>query len=187
MYTAQPNSDLIWKLAGFQYREAAVDFLKRFEDSFCIFSGSVRQLYSNYEMRTTHEPRHSVVVLPNPYAFHDNFCNVPEAAVVPTGMVISPGEVRQSKDWILCYKPRGEKRWKGIEARKGFQKFQYRFGEDDPFLPVLLNSDLRRSSKDGRPLMHLHRVSLKKLDALSALQRGDIDRTIRDKLSSFRA
>lgn len=181
------NRDLIWKIGDFSYPEAVVKFLRRFESTFCIFSATVRQLYSNYEMQHPYIGSRSVVVLPNPYAHHDNFYDIPEEAILPTGMFISPGEVQGKEDWLLCYRNPDSKKWKGLNVVKGLEKFKYKYGEDDPFLPVLLNSDLRKSSSSERPLMHLHRVSIKKLMELSDLQRHDISKTIVDKLGAFAA
>lgn len=184
-HTANMNQDLVWKLSGFSYPEKVVSFLKRFEGSFCIFSKSVRQLYSNYELQATYGETKSVVALPNPYAHHDTFFNIPEEAVVPTGMVICPGEVGGSEDWLLCYRNDTNTGWKGTSLGKGLE--QFKFGEDDPFLPVLMNSDLRKSSTTHMPLMHLHRISVKKLHLLSELQRTDIAKTVADKISGIAA
>lgn len=185
--SANVNQDLVWKLSGFSYPEKVVSFLKRFEGSFCIFSKSVQQLYSNYELQTTFGDRKSVVALPNPYAHHDTFFNIPEEAVLPTGMVICPGEIGGSKDWLLCYKNEDNTGWKGTTLEKGLDIFQFKYGEDAPFLPVILNSDLRKSSTTHMPLMHLHRISIKKLNLLSEMQRSDIAKTVADKISSFAA
>lgn len=185
--TANANQDLVWKLSGFSYPEKAVAFLKRFEGSFCIFSKSVRQLYSNYELQQTFGEGNSVVALPNPHAYHDTFFNIPEEAILPTGMVICPGEVSGSENWLLCYKNGEGNGWKGTSLAKGIDLFREKYGKDDPFLPVLLNSDLKKSSSTHLPLMHLHRISIKKLNLLSELQRKDIAATVADKFSKFAA
>ncbi|WP_096085687.1 hypothetical protein [Agaribacterium haliotis] len=181
MNVSSTNSDLIWKLAGFNYPEQAVSFLKRFESSFCVFSRTVSQLYSNYEMQRAPGNK-SVVVLPNPFAHHDNYNDIPEEAILPTGMIVSPGEIRGEQDWLLCYRDGPSRRWKGMELAQGLAKFHNKYGADDPFLPVLMNTDLRKCSRKEQPLMHLHRISLKKLEQLSELQRKDIQLTINDKL-----
>lgn len=181
------NPDLVWKLAGFNYPESVVEFLKRFEKNFCVFSSSVRQLYSNYEMQRTAYANNNVIVLPNPFAYHDNFYNIPEEAILPTGMFISPGEVKGKQDWVLCYRDASDHKWKGRNVAEGIEKFRYKYGDDDPFLPVLLNSDLRKSSSNQQPLMHLHRISIKHLKCLSAHEREDITRTINSKLSVLAA
>jgi len=180
MMNAQINNDLVWDLGGFSYPEAAVSFLKRFEQSFCVFSKSVQQIYSNYELMRTGPQSKTVVALPNPYAHHDIFFNILEEAVLPTGMVIMPGEVSGASEWVLCY--RGalkSNKWRGMPLVDGLEKFKYKYGEDDPLLPILINTDLRRSGQAQKPLMHLHRVSLKKLKNLSDLELGDIQGTQR--------
>lgn len=187
MNAATDNYDLIWQLGDYRYPEQVVSFLKRFEGSFCVFSRSVRQLYSNYEIQRTNSISKSVVTLPNPHAWHDTFFNIPEEAVLPTGMVVSPGELGGSQRWILCYRSEEAGRWKGMDLEKGIEKFRYRYGKDDPFLPVIMNTDLRKSSTKDQPLMHLHRISLKKLELLSELQRNDILKTVTHKISTLAA
>lgn len=181
------NSDLIWKFSGFSYPEVVVAFLKRFESSFCVFSSTVHQLYSNYEMLRVNNEDSALIVLPNPFAHHDNYFDIPEEAILPTGMVISPTEIREGKDWILCYRDNKTKKWKGMSVSKGLEKFKDHYGDDDPFLPIILNSDLCKSSYAETPLMHLHRISIKKLNNLSVLDREGISKTINNKLESIAA
>ncbi|MFL0808829.1 MAG: hypothetical protein K6L76_00300 [Agarilytica sp.] len=61
------------------------------------------------------------------------------------------------------------------------------YSDEDPFLPVILNKDLRKSTNHEWPLMHLHRISLKKLAGLSQFQKNDIRRAVTDKISGLAA
>ena len=182
MISSDLNHDLIWKLYKFSYPEKAVAFLKRFEDSFCVYSRTVRQLYSNYELQRTAGLSNAVVTLPNPYAYHDTFNNVPEEAIQPTPFIVAPGEFKNTRTWMLCYKEKDTNRWKGLDFKKGIRKFKYAYGEDDPLLPVILNTNLRESSTKASPLMQLYRITMKDLQNLSTLQQSDIESTIEDKL-----
>ncbi|MEK9711259.1 MAG: hypothetical protein VW258_01720, partial [Thalassolituus sp.] len=51
MNTAQQqNSDLVWDLEKINQHKRAMSFVKQFENRFCVFSSSVRQLYTNYSI-----------------------------------------------------------------------------------------------------------------------------------------
>lgn len=176
------NHDLIWRLAGFTYPEKVFEFLKRFEDSFCVFSNSLRQLYSNYELVHSSSTEKTVITLPNFRAYHDTFFNIPEDAVVPTGLIISPGECKGTSGWLLCKKLRITGSWTGVPFMRGLDTLRKQYGDDNPFLPVLIHSDLRRSAQKDIPLMHLHRIDISKLHSLSELQSKDISRTIHGKI-----
>lgn len=181
--TSYTSADLVWRLKGFSYPEKAVEFLKRFEGSFCVFSQSLRQLYSNYELiATKHGAERTVVTLPNVRAHHDTFFNIPAEAIVPTGIIVCPGEIKGHSDWLLCQKSTKSGRWKSVELNRGFKQLQVASASDDPFLPVIMTSDLRRSPQRDLPIMHLQRISIKKLASISALQRSDIKLVIREKL-----
>lgn len=179
------NQDLIWQIGGFDYPENVVNFLKRFEDSFCVFSPSVSQLYSNYTLHRVSSCSRTVITLPNPQAHHDTFFNIPSEAILPTNMFILPREVESKKGWLLAYKFKNEKKWNSLPLHVGLKKFRNLYGLKDPLLPVILNNDLRKSSKDCKPLMHLHRISLPKLEGLSELQRRDILNVIDEKIEEF--
>jgi hypothetical protein len=44
------NNDLVWDLDSFQKRQRAQDFVMGFENQLCVYSGSVEQLYTNYNI-----------------------------------------------------------------------------------------------------------------------------------------
>ena len=46
----QQNSDLVWNLEKINQHKRAMNFVKQFENRFCVFSSSVRQLYTNYSI-----------------------------------------------------------------------------------------------------------------------------------------
>ena len=86
------NTDLVWGLEHISQQQRAADFVKRFENKLCIYSPSVSQVYSNYSIFFPEDQNKSMVVLPDPYAFHDTFNHIPEEAIQATGLHIIPGE-----------------------------------------------------------------------------------------------
>ena len=50
MSIANDNKDLVWDLEAFNQRQRAIDFVMGFENRLCVFSGSVEQLYTNYNI-----------------------------------------------------------------------------------------------------------------------------------------
>ena len=86
------NSDLVWGLEHISQQQRATDFVKRFENKLCIFSPTVNQLYSNYNIFFPEDQDRNMVVLPDPYAFHDTFNHIPADSVHATGLHIIPGE-----------------------------------------------------------------------------------------------
>lgn len=183
--TQQVNKDLVWRLGEFSQPEYVLQFLKRFEESFCVYSPSVGQLYSNYDLMAG--PMRTVVTLPRPYSYHDNFYNIPQEAVIPTGMVVSPGEAWGRKGWLLCYRSKKTGAWRAVALDKGLELMRKNSPASDPFLPVIQNKDLRKSTNSDWPLMHLHRISVEKLQQFSQLQRSDISRAVSDKISTIAA
>ena len=88
MELADENKDLVWELDGFNQKQEAIDFAMGFENKLCVFSGTVGQLYTNYNIFFPQEESRKLVILPNPYAHHDTFHGIPEAAVSATGLYI---------------------------------------------------------------------------------------------------
>lgn len=181
MYT-DVAPDMIWNLNGFEYREKAVNFLKRFEQALCVFSGSVHQLYANYEINTMNEDYSRLVVLPDPYAFHDIFQSINDEAVVKTGLYIMPGEAVGKQGLVLGQRLDGKLRISPLA--KGLQKIAEQMPEDEPFLPVLKNTDLRQFG-NKLPILHLHRLRLNALGKLSNFQINDMQITIKHKMDQF--
>ena len=62
---------LIWKLNDFDNHQRAVNFIKQFQDTLCVYSAPVEQLYTNYDISIPPDDDRSLVILPNPYAYHD--------------------------------------------------------------------------------------------------------------------
>ncbi|MGK0441119.1 MAG: hypothetical protein ACJA0N_000915 [Pseudohongiellaceae bacterium] len=56
--------------------------------------------------------------------------------------------------------------------------------EKRPFLPVIMNQDLRQLPNRA-PLLHLHRVDTQGLEHLSGFQIDDIAKTITTKIDKY--
>ena len=183
----QSNQDLIWKIGSNQYAERSVQFLKRFESALCLFSNTVAQLYSNYEMVPVSSGSKRIVALPNPHAYHDTFNHVDSDAIVPTGIRIIPSELTQTDpagSLSILVKTKSGK-IHTMPLAKGIAKLEQSFGQGN-FLPVMINKDLHLIN--GKiPAMHLHRVKLHKLARLSQFQRSDIRVTIERKMAELAA
>lgn len=182
------NKDLVWTLGGNTFPEQTFGFLKRFEAALCLFSGTVSQLYSNYEIVHFGHDGRKLVALPNAFAAHDTFNNIESDAVEPTGLYIIPTEVTNmqapEKGLKLVYRCSKTGKPKSIPLQDGLEKVRQKYLPKEPFLPVMINRDLK--SLNGKiPAMHLHRLRVAKLDNISDLMKMDISKTVEDKMKSF--
>ncbi len=177
---SEDNKDLIWDLDMFSQRKRAHEFVLNFENKLCVFSGSVRQLYTNYNIFMPAEENSRLVILPNPYAHHDIFQNVPEDAIKPTGLYIVPG----GKGELLLRIPLRSKEepFRSVPLQVGFRLVNQRRPSNLPILPVLVKGDLRELNAKT-PCLHLHSVTLKYIDNLSTLELNDLRRVILDRLA----
>lgn len=179
------NPDLAWDLDDFNNRERAMDFVMQFENTMCVYSPSVEQLYTNYNMYFPKELQRKLVILPDPTAFHDTFFYIDSRAVVATGLYIIPGDMIEKKGLFLSNV--AEDRSLGnrqIPFEAGMRAIMKNRAEDDPFLPVLAKGDLR-SFEQSWPVMHLHRVKPLVLAEISDLDRVQLGNVIMEKLESL--
>lgn len=181
------NQDLVWSLGDKQYAESTFGFLKRFESALCLFSNTVSQLYSNYEIVHFGHEGTKLVALPNAFAAHDTFNNVEPDAVEPTGLYIIPSELAKSVETcglLLLYKCGKTGARKTVPLADGLARITKRYMPNEPFLPVMINRDLR-SLKGSIPAMHLHRLRVDKLLKLSNLEKQDILNTVNVKMKAL--
>lgn len=186
MSDTENNKDLIWDFDHFQRRQVAVEFIKRFENRLCIYSGSVEQLYTNYHIFFPEEENRRMVILPDPYAFHDTFQNIPASAVIKTGMNIIPGEVAGKTGLYLTVpqKTADGVKSKLIALQVALRVINERRAPENPFLPVLVKGDLREFQQ-RMPMLHLHCIRLDGLGQRSQLERDGLRRVISAKLPSI--
>lgn len=178
------NPDLVWDLNSITHKNQAVVFLNRFESSLCVFSVSVSQLYANYKIQSINNAE-NLVILPDPYAWHDTFQSIPSACIKGTGLFIVPGQaIGGSEDLYLLQKSRKTGKYKTMELDQGIALARKASPEKRPFLPVIMNQDLRQLPNRA-PLLHLHRVDTQGLEHLSGFQIDDIAKTITTKIDKY--
>jgi len=182
VYQEIDNTDLVWGLDHISQQQRAADFVKRFENKLCIYSPSVSQLYSNYSIFFPEDQNKSMVVLPDPYAFHDTFNHIPEEAIQATGLHIIPGEnINRKGLYIVITQKDKNVRSIPIPFKEGLRQILKRFQGNDPFLPILKKGDLREFDTD-MPCLHLHRLRLGALENFSMLERLGVKNIISEKI-----
>lgn len=177
------NNDLVWNMDEFHQRQLATEFVKRFENKLCVYSGSVEQIYSNYNIYFPEDEDHKMVILPDPYAYHDTFQGVPESAVRMTGLTIVPGELIGKKGLHLTIpftKGQGKKT-RIVPLQVGLDAINRRRPAGQPFLPIVMKGDLREIEQRV-PALHLHSVSIELLGNRSEMERSGIMQVISEKL-----
>lgn len=188
MSEKQSNNDLIWDFNEFKQRQLATQFVKRFENKLCVYSGSVEQLYSNYNIYFPEDEGRKMVILPDPFAYHDTFQGVPEDAIQVTGLTIVPGELIGKKGLHLTIPLKidsGKQQYRVVPLHAGLRAIITRRPAEKPFLPVLMKGDLREI-ENKIPALHLHCIRLDRLGGRSALERSDIKQIISQKLPDIR-
>ena len=183
MGSQQANRDLVWDIDGFCQRNLASEFVRRFENKLCIYSGTVEQLYSNYNIYFPEDENRNMVILPNPYAHHDTFQGVPEEAIRTTGMSIVPGELmgKQGLHLTIPFRSGNSKKTRIVPLHAGLRAINNSRPSDRPFLPIVMKGDLREIQRRV-PSLHLHMIALEKLGNRSALERSGIRQAIAEKL-----
>jgi hypothetical protein len=188
MSTEQSNNDLVWDMKEFKHRKLATDFVKRFENKLCVYSGSVEQLYSNYNIYFPEDEGRKMVILPDPYAYHDTFQGIDEGAIQMTGLTIVPGELigKQGLHLTIPVKDKeGKRKYRVVPLQAGLQAINKRRPPDKPFLPILMKGDLREI-ENKVPALHLHSIQVDKLSSRSALERSGIQQVIAEKLPEIK-
>jgi len=182
---APANNDLVWSLDKFSHRELAKSFISRFESRLCVYSPTVEQIYTNYTLNFPSSDHGKMVVLPNPYSFHDTFHNIANSAVRDTGLFIVPGALigKSGLYIIVKYKNQSVKSVP-LPIRHALKKMVRTGGNKDPFLPILIKGDLREFDANT-PSLHLHRIKLSELVSPSDFDKQNIKSAIFDKMSDL--
>ena len=179
------NSDLAWDLDDFSEAQRAMEFVLQFEPTLCVYSPSVEQIYSTYNMFFPDDWDRKLVILPDAGAFHDTFYHIDRKAVTATGLNIVPGELIGKKGLFLANVD--EERSLGprqVPFEAGLKHIIANRPADDPFLPVLAKGDLRELQQSW-PVLHLHRVHPAAIDNMSNLDRTNLTNVIAEKLESL--
>lgn len=214
MRLANDNKDLVWDLDAFAQRQKASDFVLSFENRLCVYSGSVGQLYTNYNIFFPKEEDRKLVILPNPYAPHDTFNGIPDSAISATGLYILPAleasantasadtnkapaankSPAANKAPAANIKPRelllripfrsGGARFRTVPLQVGLRVVGQNRSPERPFLPVLMKGDLRELDS-STPCLHLHSIHLERLSEHSMLERDGMRKVIQQHLAEL--
>ncbi len=179
------NADLAWDLDDFAQAQRAMDFVRQFETTLCVYSPSVEQIYSTYNMFFPEDWDRKLVILPDAGAYHDTFFHIDKHAVQSTGLHIVPGELIGETGLYLANVDQDRNLGKRqIPFEAGLRAIMARRPADDPFLPVLAKGDLRELEQSW-PVMHMHRVRPQLIESLSELDRTSLRNVITEKLESL--
>ncbi|MEM9624395.1 MAG: hypothetical protein AAF993_22335 [Pseudomonadota bacterium] len=186
MSTSMPaNTDLAWDLDDFNQADRAMDFVRQFETTLCVYSPSVEQIYSTYNMFFPEDWQGKLVILPDAGAYHDTYYHIDRNSVAATGLNIIPGELIGRHGLYLANVDENRslgKRQVPFEA--GMRAIMQARPQQDPFLPVLAKGDLRELEQSW-PVLHLHRVVPAKVAHMSSLDRSTLTNAITEKLESL--
>tara|TARA_B110000881_G_C18495505_1_gene474028 strand:+ start:42 stop:659 length:618 start_codon:yes stop_codon:yes gene_type:complete len=181
------NHDLEWSFDSINQRKKAADFVMIFESKLCVYSASIEQIYTNYTINFPNDDVEKMVILPNPYAFHDTFHSVSNDCIRDTGLHVIPGETIGKTGLYLVVRYKNKKVQPApIPFEQAINKILQSQNTADPFLPILIKGDLREFNS-GTPCMHLHRIKLDELTHLSEFEKKGIQRSITDKLLELKA
>lgn len=179
------NLDLIWGLDYITDKFKAQAFLKKFERQLCVYSPSVNQLYTCYEIILPVLKNDSLVVFPNYQDITASYSHINQDAILPTNIFIVSGEALNKEGLFVVIKPKGStKALKTMPLMEGLKKIQSAFPKDDPFLPVMIKGGLREMGKNI-PCLNISRIKLSALDQCSKLECNAIRTNILDKLGLF--
>jgi hypothetical protein len=184
---SQPiNQDLVWDMDSMARRGLAERFMKLFENRLCIYSESTNQIYTNYSLHFPLEEGRKMIVLPNPYAFHDTLHRIDPEAIIKTGLCVIPGVALGKPGLLLANRisedgpPPRTMPFKRALAQIISQQIK----TGDVFLPILCKGDLREFDQQ-MPYIHLHRLVVARLSRLSDYERESIQKTITLKLMAL--
>lgn len=180
--TNKQNLDLIWDLDNVEKKDLAERFIRLFENRLCVYSESVSQLYTNYGLHFPSESGRKMVVLPNPYAFHDTLHHISPNSVRKTGLCVLPGHYQDHNGLLLARLGANGELLQARPFKSALAQIIARLKQNgDVFLPVLIKGDLREFDR-RMPYLHLHRLQLTNLPHLSAFERNDLQQTVTRKL-----
>ncbi len=179
------NSDLAWDLEAFTQAQRAMDFVKQFEPTLCVYSPSVEQIYSTYNMFFPEDWDRKLVILPDAGAFHDTFFHIEKSAVTATGLYIIPGQLIGKTGLYLANIDKDRNLGKRqLPFTAGMRAIINNRPKGEPFLPVLAKGDLRELEHSW-PVLHLHRIGLAAIANISDLDRTNLTNVVTEKLESL--
>lgn len=183
----QGNTNLVWDLNAFNQYERCARFVNQFKEILCVYSPMVGQIYGNYDVVMPTQDLKRLIILPNPYAYHDIIHNIPEDAISATGIHIVPGELLGRKGIFMTIPfttSDGQRKQKAMPIISGVKLITQKRGSREALLPVLTKGDLKELKQEF-PSLHLHRVNLDKLHGFSDFDKKMLADMIEEKLHSY--
>jgi hypothetical protein len=77
------NPDLAWELDDFNHRQRAMDFVRQFESTMCVYSSTVEQIYTSYNMFFPQDWDSKLVIIPIPQCFTIRFSTSRRTPLAP--------------------------------------------------------------------------------------------------------
>ena len=177
----QSDESLIWSLSEFDDHRRAVEFVRHFRDSLCIYSNKVGQIYACYDVIVPAGDNPDLVVVPDLAAFTETWYDVAEKAILPTGYTIVPGGV-VGRSGLYLHMKDADGKGKAVPLAAGLQSVAEEFeARGEEFLPILTKGDLRAFKKQA-PMLHLHRLSPGMMSEKSRFELNDIRSSMKKKL-----
>jgi hypothetical protein len=158
--------------------------MTRLQGGLAVYSRTVSKIYTNYSV---HCPSHGkgLVILPDFEAYHDMIHNVPSEAIEPTAVRIILGEALGKQGLWVMGKLQGRKAASALPLALGIKAMRIGAYCEGAFLPILQYGDLREMTKCRLPYLHLHRVCLDRLTALSTFDRNMLASAIQKRLETL--
>lgn len=178
----QSDESLIWSLSEFDDHRRAVEFVRHFRDSLCIYSSNVEQIYARYDVIVPPGEAGDLVVIPDLEAFTETWYSVPEKAVLSTDYTIVPGVILGRSGLFLHTRNADGKGGKVVPLATGLEMVAEEFEQrGEEFLPILTKGNLRAFNKQA-PTLRLHRLDIKAMREKSRFELNDIRSSVRKKL-----
>lgn len=177
----QSDESLIWSLSEFDDHRRAVEFVRHFRDSLCIYSNKVGQIYACYDVIVPSGDNPDLVVVPDLEAFTETWYDVQEKAIKSTDYTIVPGGV-VGRSGLYLHMKDSDGKGKAVPLAAGLQAVAEEFeARGEEFLPILTKGDLRAFKKQA-PMLHLHRLDAKVMSEKSRFELNDIRSSMKKKL-----
>ena len=178
------NKDLVWDLHGFHQRERAQEFVLGVENKLCIYSASLTQLYTNYNVFFPKEEENKLVILPNPYAHQGTYHGVAPQCVRATSLSIMPLDLN-TRGALALLIPTDMDSHRVVPLGAGLRLIQSKLPAGTPFLPLVCKGDLYELDA-SRPCLRLNVLRMAPLKAaLSDLEVQDIKRLVQSGLKDL--
>jgi hypothetical protein len=179
-------SDAIeWDIHNIERKYDAYRFAKLFENRFCVYSPTVQKLYTDYQIVEPSLESDKIMLLPTLTADSEPYHDIEPSCIVSTDVKVIPGEIVGRKGIHLAMPDLEQPgKFKVFAFKEGLAELKKSLYQGRPFLPVLMNGDLREFDKK-LPFLQLHIINIDKLVNLSSFERNDMSNLINTRLNSM--